>query len=221
MIKKSLLFCVFVFCFTTTKAQNADQQLGAWYMYNGSHKIADKFAIKTMAHYRYYEILSEFQQEIYRLGLNYTISPKVNFTVGYSYVNTDTEFKIPSTNLEEHRLYEDINISGKLKDLKLRHRLRFEHRFFNATSSHWFRYDLNANYPFASNWSVYAFNEIFLNVDKSKRFVQNWTGAGFLHQLNTNLKIKLGYFYQKFPDNGFHRLQVGIILNTNHLKNKK
>ena len=221
MIRKSLLFCVFVFYFTTTKAQNADKQLGAWYMYNGSHKIADKFAIKTMAHFRYYEVLSEFQQEIYRLGLNYTISPKVNFTVGYSYVNTDTEFKISSRNLEEHRLYEDFNISGKLKDLKLRHRLRFEHRFFNTFSSHWFRYDLNANYPISKNWSVYAFNEIFLNIDKSKKIVQNWTGAGFLHKLNTNLKIKLGYFYQKFPDNVFHRLQIGIILNTNHLKNKK
>lgn len=221
MIKKSLLFCVFVLCFTTTKAQDANQQLGAWYMYNGSHKIANKFAMKTMAHYRYYKVLSEFQQEIYRLGVNYTISPKVNFTVGYSYVNTDTEFKILSTNLKEHRIYEDINIIGKLKELKLRHRLRFEHRFFNTTSSHWFRYDLNANYPIANKWSVYAFNEIFLNIDKSKRFVQNWIGAGFLHQLNTNLKIKLGYFYQKLPDNDFHRLQLGIILNTNHLKNKK
>ncbi len=221
MSLKKILLCFFVLSATLTKAQQSDQQLGAWYMYNGSHKIADKFAIKTMAHYRYYEVLGEFQQEIYRLGLNYTINPKINFTVGYSYVNTNTEFKVYSNILEEHRFYEDLNLKGKLNNIKLRHRLRFEHRFFNSTSSHWFRYDLNANYPITKSWSVYAFNELFLNIDKSKRFVQNWTGAGFLHQINQQLKLKLGYFYQKLPDKGFHRLQFGIILNTNHLNNQK
>ena len=91
-----------------------------------------------------------------------------------------------------------------MNKLKLRHRFRFEHRFIKANTinneSHWFRYDLNANYPISKNWSIYAFNEIFLNMDKSKRFVQNWTGFGFLHQLNKNLKLNLGYLNIKLPD---------------------
>ena len=220
-MRKIGVFLCLSFFYINIQAQNpAENKLGTWYMYNGSHKLSEKFAIKSMAHFRYYELASEFQQEIYRLGVNYKFNPKINLTVGYSFVSTDTDYKTPSVNVNENRIYEDLNISGKLKSFKLRHRIRLEHRFFNATSSHWFRYDLNVKYPISEKWSVYAFNEIFLNIDKSKRFVQNWTGAGFLHNLNDNLKLNLGYFHQKLPNAGFNRLLVGIILNTNHIKNK-
>ena len=206
--------------YNQTRAQNAENKLGAWYMYNGSHQLSEKISLKTMAHFRYYEVAGEFQQEIYRLGINYKFNSKVNFTVGYSFVSTDVAYRIPSTNVNENRIYEDLNISGKIKKFNLKHRIRLEHRFFNSTSSHWFRYDLNVSYPISEKWSVYAYNELFLNIDESKRFVQNWTGGGFIHKLNSSLKFKLGYFYQKLPNAGFNRLQLGIVLNTNHIKNK-
>ena len=55
-------------------------------------------------------------------------------------------------------------------------------------------------------------------MDKSKRFVHNWTGFGFLHQLNKNLKLNLGYLNIKLPDENQKRILLGIILNTNHSK---
>lgn len=222
MRKIILLIICLSFVINKTQAQNsADKKLGTWYMYNGSHKVSDKFALKTMAHFRYYEVASEFQQEIYRLGVNYKLNSTINLTLGYSFVNTDTSYKIPSSTINEHRIYEDFNISSKIKKINLSHRIRLEHRFLNSSDSHWFRYNLNASYPISDEWSFYAFNEIFLNIDKSKRFVQNWTGAGFLHKLNSTLKIKAGYFQIKLPNNTFKRLQIGVILNTNHTKNKK
>ena len=74
-------------------------------MYNGSHKLSEKFALKTMAHYRYFELASEFQQSIYRLGINYKLNSKINFTAGISYADTDTEYQSPSDLLTEFRLY--------------------------------------------------------------------------------------------------------------------
>ena len=218
MKKIIITLCVCIFTLNAYTQTNPENKLGTWYMYNGSHKLSDKFAVKSMAHFRYYEIASEFQQEIYRLGLNYTFNSKTNVTLGYSFVSSDTDYKAPSSNINENRIYEDLNIKGNLSKLNLRHRIRLEHRFLENLTSHWFRYDLNVNYPISNHWSVYAFNEIFLNIDKSKRFVQNWTGAGFLHKLNNNLKLKLGYFYHKLPNKGFHRVQIGVILNTNHTK---
>ena len=220
MRKISIILCL---CFLAIKiqAQNPEDQLGTWYMYNGSHKVSEKFSIKTMAHFRYYELASEFQQAIYRLGANYTLNPKVNFTLGVSYAEADTQYKIPSELLTEFRLYEDINIKTKLSDFKLRHRFRFEHRFIELndvkSTVNWLRYDLNINYPLSVNWSVYAFNEFFLNF-KGDAFAQNWTGAGFLYQLNKNLKLKAGYFHIELPNSGLNRLQLGVILNTNFAK---
>jgi hypothetical protein len=58
-------------------------------MYNGSHKLTEKYSLQTMVNFRYYEIASIFQQEIYRLGVNYKFNPKINLTLGASYSTGD------------------------------------------------------------------------------------------------------------------------------------
>lgn len=219
MIKKKLILCLLLYSFMQQAQNNADNKLGSWFMYNGSHKLSEKYALQTMAHFRYFEIASEFQQEIYRLGLNYTFNPKTNLTLGVSYATADVLYDAPSINLYEWRLYEDFNINSKWKKFKARHRLRLEHRFIHRNSTdnevqNWFRYDLNVNYPLSSNWSIYVFNEIFLNIDRAKTFEQNWTGAGILRKVNDNLKLKFGYFQIKTPNTVFKRLRFGILLNT-------
>ena len=218
-------FLLFIICFFIHKAiisQNTSNKLGNWFMYNGSHKLSENWAIKSMAHFRYYQPADNFQQEIYRLGANYAIHKKLNVTVGYSYVTTDVLFGEPKAVIFENRIYEDINYTNFIKKLKLRHRFRLEHRFIRAnftnSDSHWLRYDLNANYPIAKKWSIYAFNEIFFNMDKSKRFVQNWTGFGFLHQIQKSVKLNIGYQQIKLPQATQKRVLLGIILNTNHIK---
>lgn len=206
-------------CSTINAQSNAEDQLGAWYMFNGSHKLNEKYSLQTMAHFRYYEIASNFQQEIYRLGINYAFNKKMNLTLGASYSTGDLIYDVPSPHLYEWRLYEDFNISSNWNKFRARHRLRLEHRFihkniFEDETQNWFRYDLNINYPITENWSVYAFNEIFLNLDRSKVFAQNWTGAGFLRKINKNLKVKFGYFQIKQPTKTLKRVRVGLLLNT-------
>mgnify|MGYP005724532505 CR=1 FL=1 len=218
-MKKVILLCGLSLLFAKTQAQeSSEKKLGAWFMYNGSHKVSDQFSLKTMAHYRYFETTSEFQQSIYRLGLNYTANKNFNFTLGISPVKTDTQYQSPSEFATEFRIYEDINWNSHFTKLKLRHRFRFEHRFIELQgdkfTENWVRYDLNASYPLSKTWSVYAFNEIFVNF-KGEVVPQNWTGAGVLYTLNSNLKLKVGYFNQKFKNSSFNRLQLGIILNTN------
>ena len=218
MINKITLSFIVLVCFGQIHAQSkAESQLGAWYMYNGSHKVSEKYSLQTMAHFRYFELTSEFQQEIYRLGVNYKFNPKTNLTLGISYATGDLAYDIPSIHLYEWRLYEDFNVNSKWKKLRARHRFRLEHRFIHRDltdeTRNWFRYDLNANYPLSERWSVYAFNEIFLNFE-GDLFAQNWTGAGFLHKLNSNIKLKLGYFQIKQPNKTLKRVRFGILLNT-------
>lgn len=227
-MKRTFIFiCLSIVYFSTQAQKTAENKLGTWYMYNGSHKISDKFSLKTMAHFRYFELTSEFQQEIYRLGVNYSFNPTTNLTLGMSYATGDLAYNNPSPHLYEYRFYEDLNLKSKWGKFNARHRFRLEHRFIHKNltedvTQHWIRYDLNVSYPFAKNWNVYVFNELFLNLDRSKRFVQNWTGAGFLHKLNNNLKIKAGYFQIKSSSSVLKRLQLGVIINTDFTnKNNK
>ncbi|WP_223269179.1 MULTISPECIES: DUF2490 domain-containing protein [unclassified Polaribacter] len=205
--------------YQTQAQKSAENQLGTWYMYNGSHKLSEKYALKTMAHFRYFELVSEFQQEIYRLGINYRFTKKIDLTLGASYSTGDLAYDMPSPHLYEWRLYEDLNIKSNWGKFNARHRFRLEHRFIHKNivtdeTRNWFRYDLTVNYPLSKKWSVYAFNELFLNIDTSKRFAQNWSGAGLLHQLNEQVKLKMGYFQIKLPNRVLKRIQLGIILNT-------
>jgi hypothetical protein len=218
MINKITICFLLLISYGQIHAQSKpENQLGAWYMYNGSHKVSEKYSLQTMAHFRYFELASEFQQEIYRLGVNYKFNPKTNLTLGISYATGDLAYDTPSIHLYEWRLYEDFNVSSKWKKLRARHRFRLEHRFIHRDltdeTRNWFRYDLNANYPLSEKWSVYAFNEIFLNFE-GDLFAQNWTGAGFLHKLNSNIKLKLGYFQIKQPNKTLKRVRFGILLNT-------
>ena len=210
-------------CYSVQAQKSAENKLGTWYTYNGSHEISNKFALKTMAHFRYFEVASAFQQEIYRLGVNYSFNPKINITLGVSYASADLTYDAASINLYEYRFYEDLNLKTNWNQFIIKHRFRLEHRFIhkNITTNvtqNWIRYDLNLAYKLSKKWSAYVFNELFLNLDSAKAFSQNWTGAGFLHQLNKQVKLKIGYFQIKSPTNILKRLQVGIILNTNHTK---
>lgn len=212
--------------FTKIQAQkSADKQLGTWYMYNGSHKISEKYSLKTMAHLRYFELASEFQQEIYRLGINYIFNPKSNLTLGVSYSTGDLAYDTSSIDLYESRLYEDLNLKSIWRKFTAKHRIRLEQRFIHKNITidqfqNWVRYDLNISYPLSKVWSAYVFNELFLNLNKSKRFAQNWTGAGFLYKLNNHIKLRAGYFQIKLPNTVLKRLQLGLILNTNFTKKK-
>lgn len=226
MNKTIVLLGLSFIIFKAQAQKTAEDQLGTWYMYNGSHKISSKYALKTMAHFRYFESASEFQQEIYRLGLNYTFNPKINATFGLSYATADLVYNSSSPYLYEWRLYEDLFLKSKLRRFKAKHRIRFEHRFIHKNlvvdeTQNWIRYNLNIGYPISKNWNVYVFNELFLNIDRAERFAQNRTGAGFLHQLTNQIKIKMGYFQIKTSASLLKRLQLGIILNTNHLKKTK
>jgi hypothetical protein len=223
-IKRIIFFLSLCFICVKTQAQKSpENQLGAWYMYNGSHKISEKYALKTMAHFRYFELASAFQQEIYRLGINYTFTPSTNITFGVSYATGDIAYDTSSINLYESRFYEDLNLKSSWRKLTIKHRFRFEQRFIHRDLTtnqfqNWIRHDFNINYPISKLWNAYLFNEIFLNLNSPQTFVQNWTGAGLLYKWDSNIQLKMGYFQIKSPTMILNRVQLGLILNTNVTK---
>ncbi len=226
MNKICIFFCFTFLCFKMQAQNSPENKLGTWYMYNGSHQLSEKYSLKTMAHFRYYEVTSQFQQEIYRLGVNYAFNPKTNLTLGLSYSTADTEYDISSRNLYEYRFYEDLNLKSIWGKFTAKHRFRLEQRFIHKNIiinqfQNWLRYNLNVSYPLSEKFSAYVFNEIFLNLNRPETFAQNWTGAGFLYKLNKNIKLKTGYFQIKLPNATLKRLQLGVILNTNFIKKSK
>ncbi|CAL2076414.1 DUF2490 domain-containing protein [Tenacibaculum sp. 190524A02b] len=199
---------------------NPENTFGAWYMYNGSHTLSNKFSLKSMAHFRFFEIGDDMQQFIGRLGANYKINTTLSATLGYAYLSTDTTYELDKGDFNEHRVYEDLNIKHKIAELGLAHRLRAEQRFFNSTTGHFIRYQLAFNYPICDKWSTYLYDEIFFDFD-GEAFNQNWMGIGVKYKVSKGVKLQLGYM-KIINDNhqGFDRVQIGVAINTNHQKKK-
>lgn len=217
---KKIFFLCLSFIFLKTQGQElAENQVGAWYMYNGTHRLSEKIKIMTSAHVRYFELASEYQQEIYRLGFNYAFTKNINFTTGFVYSITDTSYKKVVPNLYEYRFYQDLHLEKYWNKIRFKHRIRLAQRFkrlnFTNEIQHRIRYGLFLKYPLKKNLELYAFNEVFLRF-KSQVFEQNRIGTGILKKIDRTLKLRLGYFYNQFTNLELHRIQLGIIINTNH-----
>ncbi|WP_397446865.1 DUF2490 domain-containing protein [Polaribacter sp. R77954] len=222
-MKQIIVFLSLIFIFFKSQAQtSSENKLGTWYMYNGSHKLSEKYSLKTSFHVRYFEFITEYQQEIYRLGLNYKINPNFNFTLGSVYSITDSSYKTDAPDLYEYRFYQDLNLKDNWGNFGIKHRVRLAQRFrrknFENKTTHRIRYGLFLSYPISQKLTTYGFNEIFIKF-ATKAFGQNRTGFGFLQKLTKQIKLKLGYMHTQFSNSKSHRLQLGIILNTNHIRN--
>ena len=220
MQKLTYLLSFYFLCFNL-QAQSPKNKLGTWYMYNGTHEVSKKIALKTSAHFRYFDFGDTYQQEVYRTGLNYSFHKKINTTLGGVYSVTDNTYKSAGFNLKEYRLYQDLNIKGSLKKLSLKHRVRLAQRFTKQNTrkktKHRIRYGLFFKYPIFKKWKAYAFNETFIKF-ATKSFGQNRIGTGIIRKINKNFKLKVGYLNIKSSTNTINRLQLGILVNTNHIK---
>lgn len=219
-MKKVFIALIFLCSINNFAQSNPEKETGVWYMYNGSHQVSDKFSLKTMAHFRFFEIGNDLQQFIGRLGGNYKINQNLSATLGYAYLNTDGTFDADGGNVNEHRIYEDFNIKHKINKLSFAHRLRAEQRFFNSETSHFIRYQIGLSHPLNNKWSTYLYNETFFDFD-DEAYNQNWLGAGFAYKISKSAKLKAGY--QKISVNNggnFDRILLGIAISTNHQKKK-
>ena len=220
-MKKTITFLLLLLTFISYAQSNPEKELGAWYMYNGSHKIADKFSIKTMAHFRFFEIGDDMQQFIGRLGANYQFSKTISTTIGYAYLSTDRTFGALNGDFSDHRIYEDLNVKHKLSDLGIAHRLRAEQRFFESRTGHFVRYQLGLSYPLSKKWSTYIYDEIFFDFD-GQAYNQNWLGLGFKYKLSKVVKLQVGYMsILDDLSRSFNRIQLGIAISTDHRKKTK
>jgi len=219
-MKKAVLAVLLLLSINNFAQKNPENQLGAWYMYNGSHTLSDTFSLKSMAHFRFFDLSNDMQQFIGRIGGNYKINQHLSATLGYAILNTDATFGVDGGDVIEHRVYEDFNVKHKISQLGFAHRFRAEQRFFNATTGHFIRYQLSLSYPISDLWSTYLYDEIFFDFD-GEAFNQNWFGFGFSYTASNKVKLKFGY--QKISlDNDSHldRLLLGIVLTTDHRKKK-
>ena len=225
MIKKRIFYLVcIVFISNNVKGQNpAENELGNWLMYFGTHKISEKYSLHYETQLRNYEIISNFNQLLPRVGLNYHIDESSIVTAGYAFIPTQNEFDKGwgKEMITENRIWEQFILRNSINRIKIRHRYRLEQRWVKAgditTYKNRARYMFSVKLPISKNEEsplfISLYDEIFLNISDNP-FDQNRLFAALGYQVNKQMNIQLGYLRHRSGSLDLNRLQLALFLNT-------
>ena len=202
----------------------AEKKLGAWYIYDGTHKVANKWGFKTGVQIRSFEVADNINLLLLHLGANYDLNKKVTLTIGYCYLDIDRSIDFSGENhLYENRPYEQISYNQEIFKFPINQRLRLEHRFLNFKNNHSilhrFRYRIGTKIKLNKTLFININEEIFANL-KNQVFTENRFYAAFGYNISKSSNIQLGYMNHEINKQNLNRLQLGLYIKTDHRKKK-
>lgn len=192
-----------------------------WYGSFGTFKLSDKFGIHTEYQWRRDHIITNWQQSLLRVGVNYNLNPRVLFRTGYAWVETFPygEYAINGYDKDftEHRIFEMIQLSHQEGILDFSHRFILEQRFVGRYSTanlanedefpllQRLRYMLRLQLPLRGKEIkdktpyLALYDEILIGFGKNVKanvFDQNRVGILLGYKFNNRLRIEGGYLNQ-------------------------
>lgn len=213
-------FWISLTSFSQNTRKNEANQIG-WYNYFGTFKINKKYSIHSEYQLRRTNYITDKQQGLLRVGLNYQLNSKVQFRLGYAWIETFPYGETPINGLgkdfTEHRIFQAVTLSDKLSIVEMSHRFMLEQRFVGRYSSanldsedefpflNRFRYMFRMQIPLKGENIVdktpylAMYDEIFVgfgpNVNENI-FDQNRIGVLLGYKFNSNLRLEAGYLNQ-------------------------
>lgn len=199
---------------------NTKETIG-WYNLFTTKKLTGKFSLHAEYQWRREKIISNWQQSLLRVGVNYQPNARVLVRVGYAWIETFPYGEIPINGLgrdfTEHRIYEMVQLSHKEGIVDFSHRFMLEQRFVGRYSSagiakedefpllNRVRYMIRLQAPLAGKTMkdktpyIAAYDEIFIGFGKNVTanvFDQNRISALLGYRFNQKLRIEAGYLNQ-------------------------
>jgi hypothetical protein len=216
IIKKTVLVAILLLPYITL-SQNSD--FGNWLIYIGNNKLNSKWNIHNEIQYRNYNTIGDLEQLLIRTGLGYTFNDKKNnVLLGYGYILSENYISNSDNKatINEHRIFQQFTASQTFGKVKLGHRYRFEQRFVESDFKMRFRYFLSLNIPINimqnNKYYLSAYNEIFLNT-KTSIFDRNRLYGGIGYNINTAIRIEVGYMNQFFERSSKDQLNIITFVN--------
>jgi hypothetical protein len=192
-----------------------------WYNYFGTFKVSKKLGIHTEYQWRRNNFITDWQQSLLRVGLNYNLNARVMFRLGYASVESYPYGDIPlnslGRNYSENRIFEAVQIAHKEGIVDLSHRIMLEQRFVGRYSSaaaitedqfplqNRIRYMIRLQVPLKGNEIkdktpyLAFYDEIFIAFGKNVNaniFDQNRIGILLGYRFSKEFKIEGGYLNQ-------------------------
>lgn len=214
------LLLVFISGFSQNTRITDNNSIG-WYTFTGSFKLNQKLEIHSEYQWRRDELITNWQQSLLRVGVNYQLNQKIQLRLGYAWIETFPYGDIPlnsfGKDFTEHRSFQMATISDKVSIIDFLHRFMLEQRWVGRYTNanlyseddylfmNRFRYMFRAQIPLkgktiADKTPYFAiYDEFFIgfgkNVDENI-FDQNRLGLVFGYRFNKTFRMEAGYLNQ-------------------------
>ena len=217
-----IVFVLFINYFSI--AQNTrirDNNTIGWYSYVGTFNINKNWGFHTEYQWRRENVITDAQQNLLRVGVNYQANPNLQFRVGYALAETfaygDISINGMGRDFTEHRTFQVATITNKISNVDFSSRFMLEQRWVG-------RYSTTAvskedEYPFLNRFRYMArfqmplkgktvevktpylalYDEILVGFGKNVNeniFDQNRFGILIGYRFNKNFRLEAGYLNQ-------------------------
>lgn len=202
-----------------TRIQDSNQ-IG-WYNNIITFKLNSNFGLHSEYQLRRDNYITDKQQGLLRVGLNYLANPKLQIRLGYAWVETYPYGNYPINGMgkdfTEHRIFEMVTLTDKISIFDISHRFTLEQRFVGRYTSpnlttedeyvflNRFRYMFKIQMPLKGktikNNTPYValYDELFIgfgpNVNENI-FDQNRIGVLLGYKINDKIRLEAGYLNQ-------------------------
>lgn len=184
-----------------------------------------KFSKKWSGHLEYQwrreAIVKNWQQSLFRTGVNYQVNNRLTMRLGYAWVETypygDIPLQAAGKRFPEHRIYQMATITDNIKRIDMSHRFMLEQRWIGRYTNpivtrpddfiflNRLRYMLRVQKAIGKNRiednTAYAafYDEIFIGFGKNVNenvFDQNRLGVLLGYRFNARFRIEGGFLQQ-------------------------
>ncbi len=246
-----ITFALVATCMSASAQKDITEQTGGWIMYFGNHKLSEKFSLHTEYQFRRANFVSDWQQSLARIGLDYHFNKQNSLTAGYGWIVSFPYGEQPiAINTTEHRIWEQFITQSSSGRFYFHHRYRLEQRFIENASLdsngnkvvNGFRFRQRARYRFMVSIPINnktmvdktlffsAYDEPFLGFGEGigKNILdQNRLYFALGWRFNSHTNVQLGYLNQIIvKSNGVqmernHNLQLSWTYNLDFMKSEK
>lgn len=224
-MKRKLLYATILwFSITISFAQNTrlnDENSIGWYNYFGNFKLNNKWGVASEYQWRRNNFVTDPQQGLLRVGVNYQLQPNVQLRMGYAWIETAPYGEIPingfGKDFSEHRAFQMLTINDNISRVEISHRFMLEQRWVGRYSAanlmkedefpllNRLRYMCRVLVPLKGKTVVdktpylVLYDEIMIGFGKNVNeniFDQNRLGLMIGYRFNKNLRLESGYLNQ-------------------------
>lgn len=240
LMRRILIVICFLFVMNTySQNRLSESNTIGWYVLNVNKNANSKWNMQGEIQWRRNNLIKDWQQGLYRVGLNYNSNSQVQLQLGLAYIDTYPygEYNLASIGktFPEYRIHEQVILKSNIGKINSSSRIRLEQRWIGRYTNinydkpdqtvflNRLRYMQRFDFPLKGKWSFSMLDEIFIGFGKQlgeNVFDQNRIILLLGYKINNNYKIETGFINQtvqlgrEINNKNIFQYNSGFILST-------